>query len=154
LDAKLDALYAGTSLDDAAARLGWLEADRAAIEASDDPALRLAVAMMPVVLAEEAEEKARAGRIAALRPRYMQAMIDFNASQGRQVYLAATASLPITCGTVRGYSPPDGVRLVPFTTLEGLVDTGTGEDPFASPQSQLAAIADGRGERSRMASLG
>src|SRR5690606_25033678 len=80
LEAKLDALYAGTSLDDAAARLGWLDADRGAIEASSDPALQLAVAMTPVVLAQEAEEKARAGRIAALRPRYMQAMIDFNAS--------------------------------------------------------------------------
>ena len=154
LEAKLDALYAGTSLEDAAARLGWLEADRAAIEASGDPALRLAVAMMPVVLAEEAEEKARAGRIAALRPRYMQAMIDFNASQGRPVYPDANSSLRITFGTVRGYSPRDGVRMVPFTTLEGLVDKVTGEEPFASPQSQLDAIADGRGERYRMASLG
>ena len=154
LEAKLDALYAGTGLDDVEARLRWLDADRAAIEASDDPALRFAVAMTPVVLAQEEEDKGRAGRIAALRPQYMQAMIDFNESQGRPVYPDANSSLRITFGTVRGYSPRDGVQMVPFTTLDGLVAKVTGEEPFASPQSQLDAIAEGRGAQYRMESLG
>ena len=80
LDAKLDALYAGSKLGDEATRLQLLAADRAAIEASDDPALEFAVRVMPALLRLEGEGEARSGRISALRPRFMQAMIDFNAS--------------------------------------------------------------------------
>lgn len=152
LDARLEALYA-SALGDQAERLRWLQADAAAIEASTDPALQFAVALMPVLLADEELEEARAGRISALRPQFMQAMIDFNADQGRAVYPDANSSLRITFGTVRGYSPRDGVQMVPFTTLDGLVAKVTGEEPFASPQSQLDAIAEGRGARYRMESL-
>ena len=154
LEAKLDALYAGTGLDEAATRLGWLDADRAAIEASDDPALVFAVAMMPVVLAQEAADKARSGRIAALRPQYMQAMIDFNRAQDRAVYPDANSSLRITFGTVRGYSPRDGVEMVPFTTLAGITGKATGVDPFISPEAQQQAIGAGAGAQYRMDSLG
>src|SRR3546814_20026517 len=64
-----------------AVRLQLLEADRAAIEASGDPALKFAVQVMPALLRFEDEDEARSGRISALRPQFMQAMIDFNASQ-------------------------------------------------------------------------
>ncbi|MCE7033267.1 S46 family peptidase [Lysobacter sp. GX 14042] len=153
LDARLDALYA-SALGDQAERLRWLQADAASIEASADPALQFAVGLMPVLLADEELEEARAGRVSALRPQFMQAMIDFNADQGRAVYPDANSSLRITFGTVRGYSPRDGVRMVPFTTLDGLVAKVTGKEPFASPQSQLDAIAEGRGAQYRMESLG
>src|SRR5690606_19318324 len=117
LDAKLDALYEGSRLGDEAVRLELLKADRAAVEASDDAALRFAVQVMPALLRLEDEGEARSGRISALRPQFMQAMIDFNASQGRPVYPDANSSLRITFGTVRGYSPRDAVRMEPFTTL-------------------------------------
>jgi hypothetical protein len=154
LDAKLDALYAGSELDDEAARLRWLAADKAAIEASDDPALRFAVQVMPALLRIEDEEEARAGRISALRPQFMQAMIDFNASQGKPVYPDANSSLRITFGTVRGYSPRDAVQMTPFTTLAGIVEKDTGVEPFNAPKAELAAIAAGKGAQYRMASLG
>ncbi|WP_140909083.1 S46 family peptidase [Cognatiluteimonas lumbrici] len=154
LDARLDALYAGSSLGDEAARLALLEADRAAIEASDDAALRFAVQVMPALLRLEDEAEARSGRISALRPKFMQAMIDFNASQGKPVYPDANSSLRITFGTVRGYSPRDAVQMEPFTTLAGIVEKDTGVEPFDAPKAQLDAIAAGKGARYRMASLG
>ena len=154
LDARLDALYAGSKLGDEATRLRWLAADRAAIEASDDPALRFAVQVMPALLRLEAEGEARSGRISALRPRYMQAMIDFNAAQGRPVYPDANSSLRITFGTVRGYAPRDGVQMLPFTTLAGIVAKDTGKPPFDAPRSELDAIAQGKGAQYRMPALG
>lgn len=154
LDAKLDALYAGSKLGDADTRLALLKADKAAIEASDDAALQLAVAMMPTVLQIEAEAEARSGRISALRPKYMQAMIDFNQSQGKPVYPDANSSLRITFGTVKGYSPRDGVQMTPFTTLAGIVAKTTGKEPFITPQAELDAIAAGKGAQYRMDSLG
>ncbi|MGY0618637.1 S46 family peptidase [Lysobacter sp. A378] len=154
LDAKLDTLYASSTLDDVDARLKWLEADKAAIEASDDAALDFAVAMMPALLRMEAADEALSGRVSALRPQYMQAMIDFNQSQGTPVYPDANSSLRITFGTVRGYSPRDGVEMIPFTTLDGIVAKTTGEEPFITPQAELDAIAAGKGAQYRMESLG
>jgi hypothetical protein len=45
---------------------------------------------------------------------------------------------------VKGYSPRDGVLHSPFTSLSGLLDKETGEEPFASPDTVLnaAKIAD------------
>ena len=154
LDARLDALYAGSKLGDEATRLALLSADKAAIEASDDPALQFAVQVMPALMRIEEEEEARAGRISALRPQFMQAMIDFNASQDKPVYPDANSSLRITFGTVRGYSPRDAVQMLPFTTLAGIVEKDTGVEPFNSPKAQLEAIAAGAGAQYRMESLG
>ncbi|MFC3661373.1 S46 family peptidase [Luteimonas notoginsengisoli] len=154
LEAKLNALYAGSKLGDEAARLQWWKADKAAIDASDDAALQFAAKVMPAILRLEDEDEARSGRIQALRPQYMQAMIDFNASQGRPVYPDANSSLRITFGTVRGYSPRDGVEMKPFTTLAGIVAKTTGKEPFISPRAELDAIAQGKGAQYRMEALG
>lgn len=154
LDAKLDALYAGSKLGNVDERLKWMNADKAAIEASTDPALQFAVKMMPALLRTEADGKARSGRISALRPQYMQAMIDFNASKGLPVYPDANSSLRITYGTVRGYSPRDGVTMMPFTTLAGITAKTTGVDPFISPKAQQDAIAAKAGPQYRVAALG
>ncbi len=154
LDGKLDALYANSQLGDIEARRGWLKADKASIESATDPALQFATKVMPAILRLEADAKSRAGRIAALRPRYMQAQIDYNASRRLPVYPDANSSLRITFGTVRGYSPRDGVEMTPFTTLAGIVAKTTGTDPFISPKAELDAIANRQGAQYRMASLG
>src|SRR5690606_7402607 len=75
-------------------------------------------------------------------------------SQGRPVYPDANSSLRITFGTVRGYSPRDGVEMTPFTTLAGIVAKTTGKEPFVSPKAELDAIAGGKGAQYRMADLG
>ena len=46
----------------------------------------------------------------------------------------------ITFGNVQGYQPRDGVKHLPFTTLEGIVAKETGAEPFNSPQALLDAV--------------
>ncbi|WP_374013411.1 S46 family peptidase [Pseudoxanthomonas koreensis] len=132
---------ADTGLGDTAARLKWMQADRAAFEASDDPAIQYAVAVMPTLLELERERKTRAGHNLAARPVYLQALADYKKSHGRFVYPDANLSLRITFGNVTGYVPRDGVAYTPFTTLEGVVAKDTGEDPFDSPKALLQAVA-------------
>jgi len=48
--------------------------------------------------------------------------------------------LRVTFGSVLGGSPRDGMTYLPFTTLEGITDKDTGEDPFNSPQALLDLI--------------
>jgi len=135
---------AGTRLGDTAERLKWLDADRAAFEASSDPAIQYAVAVMPTLLELEEQGKVRAGESLIARPVYLQAVADYRKSRGESVYPDANSSLRITFGNVQGYAPRDGVLHTPFTTLEGVVAKETGEDPFDSPQALLDAVAAGR----------
>ncbi len=136
----LDGLYQ-SRLGELDERLKWMNAERTAFEASDDPAIKLAVALTPAVL--EAEQRARRSRGEALlaRPLYLQAVADYRASRGEFVYPDANSSLRITFGNVQGYAPQDGVAYTPFTTLEGIVPKDTGKDPFDSPKALLDAVA-------------
>lgn len=132
---------AATKLGSTDERLKWFAADRKAFEASKDPAIQYAVAVMPTLLKLEQERKTRAGENLAARPVYLQALADYKKSQGEFVYPDANLSLRITFGNVMGYAPRDGVEYTPFTTLEGVVAKETGEDPFDSPKALLDAVA-------------
>lgn len=139
VQAALDKLD-GTALGDTDERLKWLQADRAAFEASSDPAIQYAVAVMPALLQLERQDKVEAGERLLARPVYLQALADYKKSQGEFVYPDANLSLRITFGNVKGYSPRDGVEYTPFTTLEGVVAKETGVDPFDSPKALLDAV--------------
>ncbi|TQM13085.1 peptidase S46-like protein [Pseudoxanthomonas sp. 3HH-4] len=132
---------AATKLGSTEERLKWFAADRKAFEASNDPAIQYAVAVMPTLLKLEQERKTRAGENLAARPVYLQALADYKKSQGEFVYPDANLSLRITFGNVMGYAPKDGVEYTPFTTLEGVVAKETGQDPFDSPKALLDAVA-------------
>ncbi len=134
------ARLAGTRLGDAGERTQWLAADRAAFEASDDPAIRYAVAVMPALLEIERQGKIEAGEQLRYRPVYLQALADYKKSRGEAVYPDANLSLRITFGNVKGYAPRDGVEYVPFTTVEGVAAKQTGADPFDSPKALLDAV--------------
>jgi hypothetical protein len=56
----------------------------------------------------------------------------------------ANATLRFTHGTVRGYSPQDGIIKTPQTTLRGIVEKTTGVEPFDTPERlmQLHAVGD------------
>ena len=56
----------------------------------------------------------------------------------------ANATLRLTFGTVRGYSPEDAVYKMPATTLSGVIAKTTGVEPFVTPEKvvQLHAARD------------
>ena len=143
LDARLDRMYEATTLGDGDARLVWFDADRAAFEASEDPFLRLAVALYDGDRAREAEAEALAGEFQLARSRYMDTMLAFQRDRGRTVYPDANSSLRVTYGQVRGYQPRDGMVYTPFTTLEGIVEKYTGKEPFDAPAVELQRIEAG-----------
>ncbi len=119
----------------------WFKASRAEFERSRDPAIQYAVAVMPTLLALQEESKTRAGESLLLRPRYMRAVMDYRASQGRAVYPDANSSLRITFGNVMGYTKLDGSVQAPFTRLEEIPAKDTGTAPFDAPKALLEAIA-------------
>ena len=131
---------AKTKLGDTDERLRWMQASREDFEASKDPAIQYAVAMMPSLLEREAERKAQAGDALLARPVYLQAVADYRKSKGEAVYPDANSSLRITFGHVQPYTKLNGARQLPFTTLEQVAAKTTGREPFDSPQVLVDAI--------------
>ncbi|WP_370189676.1 S46 family peptidase [Qipengyuania sp.] len=140
LGAIVDGFYAGTALGDSEARLALMDATPAELEASDDPFMQLAVALYPYERKLEDEEEERAGRALVLRPAYMDAITQWQRSQGIATYPDANSTLRVTYGKVLGGSPRDGMAYLPFTTLEGITEKDTGEDPFNVPKRELEKI--------------
>ncbi len=138
----LHRMYMATELTDPDARMALLNADRAALEASEDPFVELAVAMYDTNLVLEAEEEMLDGRLLEARPRFMEALLAFQADQGVEIYPDANGTLRVTFGTVQGYVPQDAVIYLPFTTAEGIAAKATGEEPFDAPVALLEAVGE------------
>ncbi len=133
----LDRYYADTVLEDAETRLALMDASPRAIEEHDDPFLGLAVAVFDSDMEREEGGKTRSGRDNLLRPRYMEAIIDWQRSQGQATYPDANGTLRVTYGTVLGGSPMDGLIYEPFTRLEGILEKDSGVAPFNAPAKLL-----------------
>ncbi|WP_108790196.1 S46 family peptidase [Erythrobacter sp. Alg231-14] len=140
LPALLDRFYADTTLGDVDTRLAMMDATPDELEASEDPFMQLAVAMYDYGRGLEAQGEERAGRSLALRPAYMEAITAWQREDGRLTYPDANSTLRVTFGSVLGGSPRDGMAYLPFTTLEGIADKDTGENPFNSPQTLLDRV--------------
>ncbi|WP_163930347.1 S46 family peptidase [Paraferrimonas sp. SM1919] len=141
---RLSEFYNNTVLADVDKRISLMDATKAELEANDDPFIKLAVAIYQHGLDVENKDKAFDGKRAKLRPKYMNAIIDWQASQGRVAYPDANSTLRVTYGNVLGGSPQDGLIYEPFTRLEGIVAKDTGIEPFNSPKSQLDLIKQKR----------
>ena len=138
----LDKMYANTKLSDKDTRLAWMDKSVAEFKKSKDPFIQYAVATYDERMKREKAEKQLAGDLMKVRPQYMDAIIAYNREQGKPVYADANSSLRVTVGHVKGYSPEDGLKAVPFTRLEGILAKDTGVEPFNAPVKQLELIAN------------
>ncbi|MGB6136125.1 MAG: S46 family peptidase [Shewanella sp.] len=140
LESKVEGLYALTELTDQTKRLNWLTKKAIDFETSEDPFIRLAVAIHDTNMALEQSEKLLEGKLSSVRPEYMKAIIDYYKSNNWPVYPDANRTLRITYGMVDGYQSKDAMYKQPFTRLEGLLAKHTGKEPFNVPAKLLAAI--------------
>ncbi|QFU21344.1 S46 family peptidase [Shewanella eurypsychrophilus] len=140
LSKTLDKMYAKTKLGDMDTRLAWLDKSVGDFKSSNDPFIKFAVAMYDTDMKAEKKDKELAGKLMKVRPQYMDAIIAYNTEKGNPVYADANSSLRVTVGHVKGYSPQDGLKAVPFTRLEGILAKDTGADPFDAPSKQLELI--------------
>lgn len=137
----LDALYAGTGLGDESKRLALLKAEPQQVQQSDDSLMRAAAELMPAILRIDEQDKDVDGELLRLRPAYMRALIGYRNSQGKAVYPDANSTLRVSYGKVSPLAPRDGVEYLPLTTVQGIVEKNTGEEPFDAPKPLLDAIA-------------
>lgn len=139
---RIEELYAETELGNESVRLAWMDKPPRAFRESEDPFIRYAVATHDARMKLEAQAEERAGRLQQYRSQYMSALVNFKRSQGEPVYADANSTLRVTFGTVQGNQPRDGLYNLPFTTLEGILEKDTGEEPFDAPPKQLQLIGE------------
>jgi hypothetical protein len=129
-------LVDGSQLADPKVREALWNGGTAAIEASNDPMIRLARRVDPDARAirKRYEDEVEAPRdrasetIAAARFKVL----------GTSTYPDATFTLRLNFGTVQGWVEK-GEPVKPFTTLDRLFERATGQDPFRVPESWIRA---------------
>ncbi len=137
--AKLAAMDAATALADEKVRLANVDATAAALAASDDPYVKLAVALHPDLAALRAARKETDGALLVWRPRYLSALEALRRSKGRAIYPDANSTLRVSFATVKGYSPREAVTFTPRTSLKGVLEKERGAEPFETPKKVLDA---------------
>ena len=135
----VDDLLARTKVNDAAEREKMFEESEAQLRARRDPLLDLAFALDRELRAWKDREDRYKGTVARLRPLWHRAVV---AHAGRPVAPDANATLRVSFAHVEGYAPRDGIRMEPRTTVSGVVEKHTGEEPFDVPEAVLAAASE------------
>ena len=143
IEAKLAEMDAATTLGDEKVRLANVDAASAALAASADPYVKLAVALHPELAAIRARQKETNGALLVWRPAYLSALEALRKAKGRAIYPDANSTLRVSFATVKGYSPREAVTYTPRTSLAGVLEKETGAEPFATPKKVLDAARAG-----------
>jgi len=139
-------LLAGSRVADLDERMKMFDEPEAALRARKDPLLDFAFALDRELLRLKEQDDRHKGAISRLRPAWRRAVI---AHAGKPVAPDANGTLRVSLAHVQGYSPRDGVEMQPQTTVSGVVEKHTGEEPFNAPAELLRAAP--KAPRSRWA---
>lgn len=105
-----------------------------------DPILQLAADLRQEFDRNKDAEDARQGALDLYRKKYLEAI---RAGQDKVFYYDANGTIRLTFGKVKGYSPRDAVQYRHYTTLDGILEKHTGQDPFDSPAELLELAKTG-----------
>ncbi len=137
---QIDEVFAKTRLTDADFVQSCFNKSPEALRKLNDPAINWIAELYPRYLELREEGKAREGKLDQLYGELVTVKQEF---LSQNFVPDANATLRLTFGHIKGYSPEDAVYKSPITTLGGAVDKATGVDPFILPQSVIDKHASG-----------
>ena len=127
----INELYENTGLTDESFLESCLTKTPGQLKELNDPALNYVLQLYPQRMKMRADGKGRTGKLAQLYGELVTVKQQFL----KQNFVPdANATLRLTFGNVKGYSPEDAVYKSPITTLGGAIDKATGVDPFIMPE--------------------
>jgi Peptidase S46 len=136
--ARADSLMSSTRLGDLRFVEECLKKKPAELESVPDPILNLTIQLYPTYKNLRDLDKERDGRLSQLYGSLVEAKQAFDPAQ---FVPDANATLRITYGRVRGYSPSDAIQKTPVSTLQGVIEKTTGVEPYITPKVVLDRYA-------------
>ena len=127
---QLGTLYERCQLSSPATLDAYLNMTVEQLQTVEDPFVQLAIKLHPEFLRLRELGKQQSGQFDQLYGDLVTVKQQF---QEATFVPDANATLRLTYGTVRGYSPADAVWMEPATTLSGVIAKTTGVDPFETP---------------------
>lgn len=105
------------------------------LEELNDPFLIIAASLYPESEEIRINNQKFSDNVTYLRKFYIEALYEW---KGEGMYPDANGSMRFSCGNVKGYKPADAVWYYPFTTLKGVIEKNTGEEPFNAPADLIS----------------
>ena len=98
---------------------------------TNDPLINFAGALYPTYQKLKETRQRRDGALSKLYA----LLVDVKQGYQKKGFIPdANSTLRLTFGKIQGYSPADALYASPITTLKGVIDKTTGEEPYNTPQ--------------------
>lgn len=134
IDGFLERAFRNTKLSDPDVVAAAFTKSSEEIDKSDDPFISLAKRLYP---AYQQLKETRQRRDGALSKLYAK-LIDVKQEYLKKDFIPdANSTLRFTFGRIQGYSPADALYASPLTTLKGVIDKTTGEEPYNTPSKLI-----------------
>jgi len=134
MDAFIETAYQSSRLNDESYMMDLLKKTTGELDQVEDPFIGLARGLYPAYKNQKDKEKRQKGQLDQLLSQLIDVKKEF---AGKDFIPDANSTLRLTYGHIRRYSPADAVIYTPFTTLAGVVEKHTGEEPFIAPQKLI-----------------
>jgi len=136
----IDKSYPATKLNNERYVLELLSKSKEELDAINDPFLKLARALYPTYQQLKETRQRREGALSKLSA----LLVDVKEQYLKTAFIPdANRTLRLTFGYIRGYTPADATYYNPITTLKGVLEKTTGEEPFDTP-SKVVDLAKAR----------
>ncbi|MBC8491687.1 MAG: S46 family peptidase [Candidatus Marinimicrobia bacterium] len=127
----IETLYANTGIVKKEECMKMFDLSLAELDVLADPFIEFAIKVNAALKINKKKNDKFNGTITVLRPRYFKALAEW---KGGDMYPDANRTIRFTQGTIKGYFPRDGVYYKHLTSLRGVIEKNTGEEPFDVPE--------------------
>jgi len=111
------------------------------LDSYNDPLIVFVRSIYPETLVYEKKYDERSARRQLLKSNFIKLLRQYYQSNNKEIYADANGTLRVTYGNVSGVELKDGVYYKPFTTLEGIVEKHSGQEPFNVGEKLLNKIS-------------
>ncbi len=130
LDGYIADLYNRSKVGDLDTRMKMFSMSKAELEKLNDPFVNLAIALRPDQDEQLQRSKIFSGAMTRLSPKLIQALAEW---KNGKMYPDANGTMRLSYGQVAGYNPKDAESRFYATTLKGVIEKESDQDPFVVP---------------------